>query len=379
MKHIRFLALKRLMVTRKRFMVPLLGIAAVRTLLGILLYYSLRVGGSFSVPFMSSSNLSFDWLYLFSAWDSAYYRNIALAWYPPKLAPQWAYFPLYPATVRLLSLVGLDVGFAAFIVPMICGYASVIVFQKIAERYLGKTQGAIAASMYSLFPPVFVFSAASYAESMYLLFSLLSWHFHQEKSDLKASIVGGLCSLSRPEGFLIVIPFLYDYLRKRQFRKFGYLLLPMSATAAWELYGLAITGVWLPTRAAGSFWVTANTRTVNLAIRELVLGNLSSARILLPYFWLIVAIFAIMVLVLFLAWRVWKIDEALSIYLLGATLVMSLSTTIGFRSFPRILSFFFPLGLPLCTRNWKLLAFLALLFLVLDYVAWLAFLTDGFY
>ena len=326
MEHTRFLALNGLMATRKRFILPLIGIAAVRTLLGILLYHSLRAGGGFSVPFMSSWKLPFDWLYLFSAWDSGLYREIALGWYPPKLAPHWAFFPLYPATVRLLSLVGLDVGLGAFIVPIVCGYASIMVFQKIAERYLGKTQGAIATSMYFLFPPIFVFSAASYPESMFLLFGLLSWHFHQERSDLKASIAAGLCSLCRPEGFLLVIPLLYDYLRKRQFRKTGYLLIPLSATGAWELYGLFMTGVWLPTRAAGAFWNTPNAQAVKLAIRQLVQGNLSSVGILLPYSWLILTIITIIVIVLFLAWRVWKIDKALSVYLLATTLIIGLPT-----------------------------------------------------
>jgi Gpi18-like mannosyltransferase len=379
MEHTRFFALNGLMATRKRFVLPLIATTAVRVLLGILLYLSLQTGGSFSVPFMSNWKLSFDWLYLFSAWDSGSYRLIALGWYPPKLAPQWAFFPLYPATVRLLSLVGLDVGLGAFIVPMVCGCASIMVFQKIAERYMGKMQGAIAASMYFLFPPIFVFSAASYPESMFLLFSLLSWHFHQEKSDLKASMAAGLCSLCRPEGFLLVIPLLYDYVRKRQFRKAEYLLIPLSATGVWELYGLFMTGVWLPTRAAGAFWNTPKAKAVKLAIQQLAQGNLSSVGILLPYSWLILTIITIIVIVLFLAWRVWKIDKALSVYLLAATLIISLPLSLAFRSFPRILSFFFPVGLPLHTRNLKLLVFLALLFLVLDYVAWLAFLTDGFY
>ncbi len=382
MEHTRFLALNRVMATRKRFIPPLLGITATRTLLGILLYYSLRTRGRFSVPFMSPLmsgwKLPFDWLYLFSAWDSGYYGGIAVAWYPHKLAPQWSFFPLYPATVRLLSYVGLEVGLGAFIVPIVCGCASVIVFQKVAERYMGKTQAAIASSLYFLFPPIFVFSAASYPESMFLLFSLLSWHFHQEKSDLKTSIAAGLCSLSRPEGFLLIIPLLYDYVRKRQFRKIGYLLVPLSATAGWELYGLAVTGVWLPTLAAGAFWNTPKTQALKLAILQLAQGNLSSIGVFLPYSWLILTVIAIIVLVLFFAWRVWKIDKALSLYLLAPILITS-TTAVAYRSFPRILSFFFPVGLPLHTRNLKLLVFLALLFLVLDYFAWLAFLTGGFY
>jgi hypothetical protein len=61
MENIILLALNKLMATRKRFMLPLLGITIFRTLLGISLYYSLRAGISFSAPFIGGSN--FDGLY----------------------------------------------------------------------------------------------------------------------------------------------------------------------------------------------------------------------------------------------------------------------------------------------------------------------------
>lgn len=370
-----------LMATRKRFILPPLGITAVRTLIAIILYSTLRIGGSFRVPFMDiwKLKLPFDWLYLFSAWDSVYYRGIALYWYPTKLTALWAFFPLYPAAVKLITLTGLDAELGALIISIICSLASVVVFQQIAEHYMDKTQALISATLYFLFPPIFVFSAATYPESMFLLFSLISWRFHQKQYDLKASMTAALTSLIRIEGFLLVIPLLYDFACQKQFKKIPFLLIPISAIAGWEIYGFLRTGVWLPTRAAGKFWGTLNVYAVRFAIGQLIHGNLQSITILLPYFWLIVTILAALVIVIFLAWQNWGIDKALSIYVFASTFILGIVTTIGYRSFPRILSFFFPIGLPMHTKKSILLLAVIIIFLVLDYIVWLAFLTDGFY
>jgi hypothetical protein len=94
---------------------------------------------------------------------------------------------------------------------------------------------------------------------------------------------------------------------------------------------------------------------------------------------LIAAVLAILATVLFLAWRDWKIDRALSIYIIASLIILGWRLSVVYRSFPRILSFIFPIGLPMHTRKLNLLLALTLIFLIADYIAWLAFLTDGFF
>jgi hypothetical protein len=323
--------------------------------------------------------LSFDWLYLFSAWDSGMYFDVAQHWYPSVLSPQWAFLPLYPTTLKIFTLAGMDLGLSAFIVAIICGVTSVSLFQQVAEQYMEKRQAILAATLYFLFPPVFVFSGASYPESMFLLLSLVSWRLHQRDADFKASLAAALCSLARVEGFLIAIPLLFDFVRRKRFRRITYLSIPLLATASWEVYGFARTGVWLPTRAAGRFWMTPKAEAVIIAIDQLAKGNFGSISVLAPYFWLILAVLASLAVVLFLARQNWRIDKALSVYVLGATLILGATSRVGYRSFPRVLSFLFPIGLPFHSRRVTLLIIVFLAFLILDYIAWLAFLTDGFY
>ena len=372
-----WLVVRGISLSRKRFIIAPLGILLAHVVVGLFLYCSLRAGTTFGSHVFRGH--TFSWIYLFSSWDSSYYFEIARNWYPSNLSPVWAFSPLYPATVRVLSFLGLDVNAGGFVVAVACCLASIILFQRVAEYYMGRAQALIATSLYFLFPPVFVFSFVSYPESLFLLLALLCWHFHQKHSDLNASVAAGLCAVSRSEGFLIIIALLCDYVIRRRFRLIGYVLLPLSAITCWELYGYARTGVWLSSWIAGEYWNTPKAQAVRLAILKLIAGNATSVDILIPYRWLIVAIIATFAIVAFVAWRTWKIDRALSMYLIATTVILASTFSVAYRSFPRILSFIFPIGLPLHTRKASLLVLLGLAFLILDYVAWLAFLTDGFY
>jgi len=364
-------------ISRKRFTVPVLGILAAHVVVGLLVYYSLRVGVTFGGRVVRDH--AFSWICLFSWWDSRYYFEIARNWYPSGLDPLWAFSPLYPEAVRVLGFLGVDLRIGGFAVAVACCMASITVFQRVAEHYMVRTQALIAALLYFLFPPVFLFSFVSYPESMFVLLALLCWYFNEKHSDLSASVAAGLCALSRSEGILVIIALLCDYAVQKRIRNIGYVLVPLSAIGGWELYGYVRTGVWFPSLAAQEYWNTPKAQAVRLAIQKLVTGNLSSVQVLFPYRWLIVAIIATFAIVAFVAWRTWKIDRALSMYLIATTVILASTFSVAYRSFPRILSFIFPVGLPMHTKKLILLGALVLVFMTLDYVAWLAFLTDGFY
>jgi len=80
-----------------------------------------------------------------------------------------------------------------------------------------------------------------------------------------------------------------------------------------------------------------------------------------------------------LSFRVWKIDRALAYYSLASLLVIVYFGFFpSFGSFPRYLTFIFPIGLALGTRRNWLFYGAVITFLALSLVAWWAFLTDGF-
>jgi hypothetical protein len=79
-----------------------------------------------------------------------------------------AFFHFYPFLIRLLSLTGVDAVFLAFIVTATSGVISLIVFERLAERYLPRSSAVIATTLYFLVPYVFLYSAVSYTEPVFI-------------------------------------------------------------------------------------------------------------------------------------------------------------------------------------------------------------------
>ncbi len=367
-----------------RLLFPVCVVVALRVAYATVLYDTLRLGGAFSTPFVGfwKTTMPFDWLYLFSAWDTAYYQLIALSWYPPFQAPVWAFFPLYPAATRLLILAQVNNWLAAFLISTACGLLSIPVFLKMAEKYLSPRQAMTSTLLYFLLPPVFVFSGVSYSEPIFLLFSLLSWHFHRERKELKASVSAALCSLARPYGILIGVPLAYEYLKHKQPGRLVYLLIPMFTLGAWSIYGTLRTHVPLPMFTAGWYWHTPTASRILENLMQLAQGDLTAIGPLLPYAPLALTIIASLALTVFLGYLAFRIDKSLALYILVTVCIIAAVTRgnpAATRSFPRFLGFLFPIGLPLHTSRRWLLVLSVIALLVLDYISWLAFLTDGFY
>jgi len=98
------------------------------------------------------------------------------------------------------------------------------------------------------------------------------------------------------------------------------------------------------------------------------------------YFYIAFIALILIALIPFLSYRVWKLDKALGLYSFASTLmIICFGFLTSSASFPRLLSFIFPIGLSLNFKS-KFLAVATLIsFLMLDYVAWLIFLTTSLF
>jgi hypothetical protein len=163
----------------RHFLPTIIAVSIIRLLCATLLYLSLTslASHALEVPFMNlvKVNSVFNWLYLFSNWDTGHFVGIAVNWYPTSLSPEWAFFPLYPAAIGVLSPLRTPPLLSAFLISTGCGVASVAMFQNLVEMYLPKSRGFVTTILYFLFPPVLVFSSVSYSEEMFLMFTLLTW------------------------------------------------------------------------------------------------------------------------------------------------------------------------------------------------------------
>jgi len=380
--------LRTLSLTGSRYRVfwVIFSVTLMRVALAVLLYYRLAGDGA-DILFQKIVTLP-KWMYLFAGWDSSYYYIIAESWYPQRLSPLWAFSPMFPTLVRLFAYLGSSVPLAGFCVAQVSCLISIILFQMTAEKYFSKMNSASATLLYFTFPPVFVFSAVSYSESVFLLFSLLAWYWHLAGREKIAGVAAAASSLARPYGFLIGLPLAYDYVRKRRYSELLYAALPLLIFLAWMLYSFQVTGDFAVISSLHTYWSNQPLITLQAAVVEFLRGNFQAAKestgvllgLMYAHFLRVIMGLVSIALVAFLGYKALAIDHALGAYVIGSLIVISV---LGFfpslGSFPRYLAFLFPIGLVVGTRRRWLLVFGIATFIFLNYFAWWAFISDGFY
>jgi Gpi18-like mannosyltransferase len=362
--------------SRYRFLYVLIFIACARAACAVSLFQSLSLNG-FRVPLANVLKVSpaLNFVYLFSGWDTGYYVHIAEAWYPASIDPRWAFFPMYPSMIRALSLVGVTPILSAWIISTVFGFLSVIAFQKVAEHYLPVGQAAVSSMLYFLLPPVFLFTGVSYTEPEFLLFSLLTWHFHLKGREMRAGVMAVLASLTRTYGILLVIPLAYDYFRSGRIRRLAYLAIPAFPLLGWLVYTFALSGDPFASFTARSrYWADPTAVAIEKSAIELVQGHVWAISALMKYLPIILAGFAFVGFMLFLSYKAWRIENALGLYCFFSIFAICYFAFIpGPFSIPRYVSFLFPVGLPLYSGRGWLLVIVATLLLLLDYGFWAAF------
>lgn len=365
----------------RRFIIP--GyIMLLRALFAIVIYY---LPGKAAEPWnVYAAKMPYDWLYLFTAWDSRAYHSLAANWYPAVMDPHWAFWPLYPASIRLLGLLGLDLWLGGFVIAELGGLLSILVFLRIASAYLSNVQSFAATALYFTLPPVFIFTAVSYTESLFLLFTLMAWYTHIKGRETSAAVFASFAALTRVYGLLIVVPLAYDFLHSRQFRKSALLAIPISSFVGWLSYAYFRTGDALAPLTAESYWNTPVAIQLRESIDRFFLsGDLRVFGYMTKFQLLALLGGTFVIVMLWLCTRTWKLDKSLGVY--SFTFLLSLVSAAvafipAFVSIPRFLSTIFPLGLPLKTTRTRFLVALLCLLAVLDLLAWWMFLfTDIFH
>jgi hypothetical protein len=235
--------------------------------------------------------------------------------------------------------------------------------------------------LYFLLPPVLLFSGVNYSEPLFLLLSVGTWYFAKKAKFLYANLLAALVSLARPNGLLMIIPLTIQCIRNRKLTELAYLLIPILGFGAWVLYGYAMTGIPLVSRTAlTTDWrINPLPRDILLSLASVITGNMSAVNFLVSNSPIIVGGSIFIAFILFLGYGAYKIDPALGLYvLISVCLIVSYGFLTSPFSFPRYLTFLFPIGLPLYTKKRWLIVCLVGVFLVLNYLAWNAYLTDSF-
>jgi hypothetical protein len=157
------------------------------------------------------------WL-MWDHFDSGFYLNIAHSGYWGKETlhqmSNWVFFPLYPLLIRLTASpfgTGDDTyRFAGIFVSNVMALVACSYLYKLTKHEFGSNVAARAVIYLLLFPMSFYLSAI-YTESLFLALTVGCMYYARTRRWWLAGIFGGLASLTRPQGILLLVVVAWEY------------------------------------------------------------------------------------------------------------------------------------------------------------------------
>jgi Mannosyltransferase (PIG-V) len=159
-------------------------------------------------------------LLMWQHFDSGFYLSIAAQGYagPHMLhrMSNWAFFPLYPLLIRIVAQPfgsSMDMySMAGLLVANVAALVAAFYLYRLTSREFGRRTAIRAVLYLGLFPMSFYLSAI-YPESLFLALSVSCMYYARLRRWWLAGVLGGLTTLTRPQGILLVAVVGWEYLR----------------------------------------------------------------------------------------------------------------------------------------------------------------------
>lgn len=160
-------------------------------------FLTLPHSGSFGNNFIES----------FSNWDGGHFLGIAKFGYDKNF--QYAFFPLYPLMIKLISGITQSYFWAAILISIASTYLGVqILYKLVALEYDKKLAEKAVAAMF-FFPASFYFLTA-YSEGLFFLLVISTFYFLKSRKLIWATIFASLASATRLAGLALVLGMLVE-------------------------------------------------------------------------------------------------------------------------------------------------------------------------
>lgn len=172
-------------------------------------------------------------------WDSMFYLDIATRGYAADYST--AFFPLYPLLGYIASRAsGFPIHWTLLVLSNVFFVLAVLVLFDLVRREWNDETALVAVAGVSFFPST-VFLSAGYAESLFLLLTLLTFRYLYDERMWTAAFFSGLASASRPFGFLLALSVVVDaFLKARSHsRKTTLDFLLLGLVSVWGVLGYA--------------------------------------------------------------------------------------------------------------------------------------------
>ncbi|MEU9851521.1 glycosyltransferase family 39 protein [Streptomyces sp. NPDC047985] len=189
-----------------------------------------------------------------ASWDGWWYQQIAMYGYDPQLVPipgatgpitlegnSAAFFPLYPALMRLVSeLTGLGVYGAGMLVSVVASLAAALGVYAVTERLGGRRAGLAAAGLWAVWPGSGA-EWAVYSDSLFVALAVWACHAVLSRRWLTAGLLTCLAGLNRPTAVALIAAVAVAALLELYRHRDG-ILRPVAAMAVAPLGLLAYLG-----------------------------------------------------------------------------------------------------------------------------------------
>ncbi|WP_237519683.1 hypothetical protein [Streptomyces sp. HUCO-GS316] len=200
-----------------RHCLPVLALYGVLKLIGFSVFmYLLDSAGDFRRKDPRFGGGAHVWDVL-ASWDGWWYRQIAENGYDPALVPvpgatglitlegnSAAFFPLYPAAIRLVSAcTGLGSYGAGMLVSVVASFAAALGIYAVTARFGGRQAGLAAAGLWAVWHGSGV-EWSVYSESLYVALAAWTCHAVMSRRWLTAGILTFTAGLNRPTAVALI-------------------------------------------------------------------------------------------------------------------------------------------------------------------------------
>ena len=213
-------------------------------------------------------------------WDGGHYLGIAESGYSQKF--QYAFFPLYPLTIKALNQVTQNYLLAAILISVTATFLGLHLLYKLVAGDFDKKIAEKAILALLFFPTSFFFLTA-YSEGLFFLLTIAAFYFLRQNKLFWATMAVVLVSATRVVGLAVVVALWIDILTKQGInRKNWFILLAPLGFVSYCIFLYQQTGDPFYFITAENHWQ----RTLATPVIGFwqTLGNISSSGFTAPKF-----------------------------------------------------------------------------------------------
>ncbi len=147
------------------------------------------------------------WLAGWIRWDSGWYGMIATRgyWYLPDRQSPVAFFPAYPAAMRIGGWITGNVSLAGILITMLSGAAFAVLLHRWLSERLSPDAARTALLLVLVYPYAFFLYGAVYADALFLVCAMAAFVLVESGHSRWATPFGVVATATRPIGVALVI------------------------------------------------------------------------------------------------------------------------------------------------------------------------------